>query len=485
MTQRPTDSPDPDPRPHVVPHGDHGSWFPGYLWWLPLIIASIAGALVYVVSAGEDDVFEAEAILWVPPTVTVAPELYAQGVVSDAVLADTIDLLRLDTTTEELRAAIDAEVDGTLILLRGRATEPRGARILLDGIIKRSTDSERPLVAGQPPPTVTKQPLDPRDAIGDDAGRNTAAAVAISLIAGLALAALVSTREYQRQPVLPIEVLTSWPILGMVPRVTDDHSAHVSETSYQQLHRTLEHHRRRLGFRTLLVTGVGDSADIADVALHTARAYAASGLATLIVDASMDTPRLHQLTGVSNERGLSDALHDDRYPPFGPLIATRNRLWVMPRGPAYVVNAATLSTPQAVRVLEGLPHAADIVILVGPSLDDAPSATMLASQCHATMVAMGALFDDDEALHQAVSALNTPRIRVVGTVVTRASTRASTQFNERALSVTGHDDPPDGASAGLTSWAYQSTAAPQHDALPIDAAARRARPDSLAPLDRR
>ena len=133
---------------------------------------------MYVVSAGENDVFEAEAILWVPPTVTAAPELYAQSVASDAVLTDTIDTLRIETTIEELRAAIDVELEGTLIFLRGRATEPRGARILLDGIIDRSTDSERPLVAGQPPPVVTRQPLDPRQPLGDNAGRNAAVAVA-------------------------------------------------------------------------------------------------------------------------------------------------------------------------------------------------------------------------------------------------------------------------------------------------------------------
>ena len=483
MTVRSAGPPGPTSPTRDAPQGNRGSWFPGYLWWLPLIIASIAGAVVYIVSAGENYVFEAEAILWVPPTVTAAPELYAQGVASDLVLADTIATLRLETTTEELRAAIDIEVEGTLIFLRGRATESRGARILLDGIIDRSTDSGRPLVAGQPPPVVTRRPLDPSEPLGDDAGRNAAVTVALSLVAGLAVAALVSRREYQHQPVLPIESVTRWPVLGVVPRESDIQLARASAASYERLHESLERHRRRLGFRTLLVTGVGGSADIADVALNTARAYAASGLATLIVDASMDVPRLHQLTHVSNDRGLSDALRDDRYPPFGPLIATQDRLWVMPRGPAYAIDTATLSTPQATRVLEGLPHAADLVILVGPSLDEATFATTLASHCHATMVAIGAVFDDDEALQHAADALDSPRIRVVGAVVTRASTRISARFNERNASVPGSNSPSDGPSLGLTSWAYPSTSAPQHDALTLGSVDIQTRPDSLSSRD--
>jgi len=484
MTVRSAGSPEAVPRTDDTSYHDRRSWIPGYLWWLPLLIAAVAGTLVYVVSAGQDDVFEAEAILWVPPTVTVAPDIYARGLASDAVLVDIIDVLRLESTIEELRAAIDVELDSTLIFLRGRATEPRGARILLDGLIDRATDSERPLVPGQSPPVVTSQPLEPREPIGNDAGRNAAIAVAISLAAGLVLAALISGREYQRQPVLPIESLTRWPILGVVPREAGLHLDRGSEMSYNRLYRSLDRQRRRLGFRTLLVTGVGGSRDIADVALNIARSYAASGLATLIVDASMDVPRLHQLTGVSNERGLSDALRDDGYPPFGPLIATQDRLWIMPRGPAYAISASSLSTPQAARVLEGLPHAADIVVLAGPSMDDATTAAMLASDCHATLVAVGALFDDERALEQAANALNSPHIRVVGAVVTSASARVSERFTETSATPAGRDGPSDGTSLGLASWAYQSTSAPQHDALTYGADATQSRRVPFAQRDR-
>jgi Mrp family chromosome partitioning ATPase len=290
--------------------------------------------------------------------------------------------------------------------------------------------------------------------------------VAIGLAAGLVLAALVSGRERQRQPVLPIERLTHWPVLGIMPREYETDLIRRTSLSDERLLRALELARRRQGFRTLLVTGVTNSSDITQTAVTLAQAYVRSGYSALVVDASMGVPRLHQLAGVPNQRGLADALRDDGYPPLGPLITTRQRVWIMPRGPSYAINARSLSTRQAARVFDALTHAADIVIVVGPSLDDPSTAAALAGHCQATVVAIPALLEDRDALQQAVGALGSPLIRVAGAVVTRASFPISQAFTPANSAAIDGSDRPNGAMLSPTSWAYQSTSPPQHDATP-------------------
>jgi tyrosine-protein kinase Etk/Wzc len=103
------------------------------------------------------------------------------------------------------------------------------------------------------------------------------------------------------------------------------------------------------------------------VAVQLATAFARQGLRTVLVDANLRRPKLHEHFKVPGTSGLSnDALT--------PLETDVPKLRVLPSGPP----PARLAPDRMRRVLEALRQDSDVVVLDSPALSEAPDGLELA-----------------------------------------------------------------------------------------------------------
>ena len=406
----------------------------GFLWWLPLLAAIAAGFVAFLLSEANDDIFEAEALLLAPADSALPPETYAALATDASILRESIRTLRIPVTVEELRAAIDVTVDGALISLRVRATDPDAAEDLTRQVANRVIAGSSDILAGAPQPSVLRPPSTPTSSINDHTARNTAFAVAAALAGGIALAALVSRRELPPPPPAPIPAGAGVPVLTQIPRElrattpalidrVDSPEAH----AYRLLQRTLESERDRTGFRTLLVAGLEDGFGASTAALNLALASAESGVSTLLVDADLRRPAVHRLLHLANSRGFADALAGEAAEAQEPHVLSQGTLWVLTSGLLPIEPAHLFRSARAATVLAELAVGADLTILDGPSLQH-PETPALAALCDATLLVVEARRLDDTSLATTAAWLDAAGAHVLGAVVTKAAPEDGGRF---------------------------------------------------------
>ena len=84
----------------------------GFVWWLPLVVAALAAAAAFALSEMQEQVYESRAALLAPEGGPLTPEALVAELQREAVFAQTIGALQLDTTAEALRERIDVRSEG-------------------------------------------------------------------------------------------------------------------------------------------------------------------------------------------------------------------------------------------------------------------------------------------------------------------------------------------------------------------------------------
>jgi non-specific protein-tyrosine kinase len=171
--------------------------------------------------------------------------------------------------------------------------------------------------------------------------------------------------------------------------------------------------------KTVLVTGTGRGASITPLAAGLAWAFAQAGRSVTLVDANFRSPQLHRLFGLSNNRGLTAALRDSpgsarRYDLESGLADLR----VMPSGPIPPNPSELLSSRRMAEVLRELGEAAEMLILVTPSLEAGSHAFLLAARCDAAVLAVSAGDTSPRLLIEAKSDLAHAGVTAIGVVLT-------------------------------------------------------------------
>ncbi len=423
----------------------------GFVWWLPLVVAAVAAAAAFALSEMQDQVYESRAALLAPENGPLTPEALVAELQREAVFAQTIGALQLDTTAEALRERIDVRSEGIVIEVLARAPSPREAEALARVFMSEARD---PRVTDHGALlTPYRQPLLPQGRAGGDTARNTAAAVAGGLVVGLGLALLVSGREPPGRHAIDVARLTGWPVLASLPRSAAGGAPAGTLTSpYGALHTAVDERRRTRGFRTLLVAGVEEGDGATTVAIQLALAASRGGVATTLVDADLAAPSVHRALGIEPGPGLAESLRpstavpgviDPATLPEPPLPL--QRVDVAPAGgapgglsapPLRVLSAGTSDraavgegavgeaaavyrSPRLGEVLLQLADESSLVIVDGPPLST-EGAPALARQAEATLVVVNGLSADPELIAQTAARLGQLRDRVIGAVVTRA-----------------------------------------------------------------
>ncbi len=174
--------------------------------------------------------------------------------------------------------------------------------------------------------------------------------------------------------------------------------------------------------RTLVVTspapGEGKSAVLANLAV----AMAQSEKRTIVVDADLRRPSLHELFGVPNERGLATMFVDQAAmadPPLAPIRGVEG-LWLLPSGPLPPNPAELLSTQRMERVIETLTARADVVLFDAPPVVAVTDAAVLGLKTDGVLLVMSAGQTRRDHAARAKELLEKVKVRVVGAVLNNA-----------------------------------------------------------------
>ena len=430
----------------------------GFVWWIPILVAIVAGVIAFMTTSAVDDVYVSRALLVVPEDATASPETFGDLAQNAVVLRETIRQLRIPTDEAGLANAVEIDVRGQLVEVRARATDASGARILLETLVSQLVFLT-PNLLGEQGPTVVQQPQAPADPEGNGEARNAGLAVAGGLLGGILIAVMLARRELHLETAGDFELLSGWPVIGVIAhsgRGDRGPGPHLVRTSpeYGDLAEAISQASRESSIRTLLITSGRSGQGASTVAASLAAALAERGASVTLVDADLHAPSIHRLFGLGNNRGLANVLSaglsapessdiDPRSvappsvapPSVAPqpvvLSATGAELRVLTSGLLPPDPAQVLQTEAFASVLEELAEANDFVIVDAPPIGEHPETAVLATLCDGILLAVASESMLSGPMVRVVEALDQPNIPVPGIVVVRAGDEAVAEFAQR------------------------------------------------------
>lgn len=172
---------------------------------------------------------------------------------------------------------------------------------------------------------------------------------------------------------------------------------------------------------TLLVTspaaGEGKSHLIANLAVT----FAQSGHKTILVDADLRKPAQHTIWDVSNERGLTTIMLEDRALAEPPLLPTSvDNLMLLPSGPLPPAPADLLGSQRMVDTIGLLKARAHYVLFDTPPVLAATDAALLGSRLDGAVLVIRAGHTRREHAARARQALERVHVHILGAVLSNA-----------------------------------------------------------------
>lgn len=455
----------------------------GFLWWVPLIIAVIAGIAAFTVTASAEDVYVADALVLAPENPDPPADAYAALATERTVLREVIRTLRIPTTEEGLASAIETHISSRrLIEVKARATTAQGAQLLLQTLVTQMT-FQAPELLGAEPPEVLRSARTPGDAEDHGEARNTALAVAGGLIAGIGIAAVLGRRELYLRTPRELERVTGRSTLGVVPSPGRDAGVALlrrpqsaEADAYRDLAlavRTLDPPPRRI-----VVAGPRAGQGASALAANLAVALTETGLRVALIDADLREPTAHRLLDLPNDRGLSDvlwgrpaeglpadAVHEVALAgDLSPLIVITSGF--LPRDPSSILTSTAIAG--LLRSLEEAEDGPSAIVVDAPPIEEHAEVAALAEQTDLVLLAVASESILSGPLAAAAETLEAAA-PMVALVLTRARRDALEEFAQRHAPA----EPTAGGGAGNedTAWSrgdaddpYAGRAAPPHPA---------------------
>jgi capsular exopolysaccharide synthesis family protein len=284
------------------------------------------------------------------------------------------------------------------------------------------------------PAQVLSEASPPGSLVGPQPTRDAMLGLGAGLVLGVLLAfALEYLDESLRRRANLERALPRVPVLSAIPRVRRQRQRGGALTPVLESPRSpaaecfratwtaIQQPTTEEQFRSLLITsamrGQGKTTVAANLALVTARA----GRPTIVVDANLRSPALHEHFDVSNSRGLSSVLFgqaslDDVLVEV-PDVAG---LTFLPAGPPAPNPWELLSAARFTRLIEELSDRG-LVILDSPALLPTSDTSALANRADATIIVVSARTSRRQEVRRAVRMLERSDTRLLGTVLNEAS----------------------------------------------------------------
>ena len=203
-------------------------------------------------------------------------------------------------------------------------------------------------------------------------------------------------------------------------RLVTGTSSSVSVEQYRKLAAVLHEEQVRSQLKTVIVTsavpGEGKTLTVVNLALTLSESY---GRRVLVIDADLRGPSLHSALNVANDRGLSDALKDDRSVFFEPVSS---RLAVLPAGTPGPTPLADLASERMAAILEECATRFDWVLIDTPPVGVLPDAQVVARLAGAVLFVVGAGRTPAATVERAIVELGGPDA-IFGVVLNRVEER--------------------------------------------------------------
>lgn len=172
---------------------------------------------------------------------------------------------------------------------------------------------------------------------------------------------------------------------------------------------------------TLVVTSAAPGEGKSTVLANLAVTMAQGGRRTILVDADLRRPGLHEIFGIVNDRGLTTMIVEEAGLDDPPLIDVGvDNLWLMPSGPMPPNPADILGSRKMEEVIAALRARADVVLFDAPPIIAVTDAAVLGTKVDGVLLVVCAGRTRREHAQRARELLERVHVRIVGAVLNDA-----------------------------------------------------------------
>jgi capsular exopolysaccharide synthesis family protein len=307
---------------------------------------------------------------------------------------DEVQVLRsreatLQSNIERIRSQVAVRNEAR-VGLEALERDVQADRDLLKTYINRAKEIGSQEKAQQPDARIISQAVLPDEATYPRRQLIFGVALFSSLLVGSLLVFGLESLDNTIRSTEQVEDLIGLPALGLVPAIAkperrygapEDHVLDNPNSPFGEAVRSLRTAMLLTGTgpaaKSILLTSSVPSEGKTSMAMCLARVHARSGRRTLIIDCDLRRPRLHELTGIANEAGLSDILMQER--TLHEVIHTDQRSgaeFVM-AGPPVPDPAALLASERMRELLRDVGARYDLVLLDSPPILSVSDARVL------------------------------------------------------------------------------------------------------------
>ena len=190
--------------------------------------------------------------------------------------------------------------------------------------------------------------------------------------------------------------------------------------AYRSLRTNLDFYSLENPLHTLLITSAEPDDDNTTVLANLGVISAQGGKKVILVDGDLRRPRLHEIFGLDNSRGLSTALtnEDATLPIFDTEVP---KLRVIPAGPAPENPADLLASKRMGDIIDQLKEQADVVLFDAAPLIAVTDGALLSTRVDGVLLVVRAGHTKREFVERARDILDKVNANLVGSVLTNAS----------------------------------------------------------------
>jgi polysaccharide biosynthesis transport protein len=234
-----------------------------------------------------------------------------------------------------------------------------------------------------------------------------------------------------------VEAVTGLPTIGTVVRMPGDRNRKefyrlatllyprsVAAEAFRTIRTNLEFASLDRDLRTLTITSALSGEGKSVVSANLAVAFAQAGRRTILVDADLRRPGVHELFSVVNTVGLTDMMLSDSVDLR--LVAKDTEepnLRIVTSGTTPANPAELLGSQRMAAILQRLLADADLVVLDTPPVAAVTDAALLAARSDSTLLVVNPDRSSERMVRKAREALRHVNARVVGVVLNNVSAR--------------------------------------------------------------
>ena len=177
---------------------------------------------------------------------------------------------------------------------------------------------------------------------------------------------------------------------------------------------------------TLVVTSTAPNEGKSEVLANLAVTMAQGERRTILVDADLRRPGLHEIFGVSNNRGLMTMILEEEAVDAPPLLEVGvDNLLLMPSGPLPPNPADVLGSSKMERLIDALKERADIILFDAPPVIAVTDASVLGTKVDGVLLVVAAGRTRRDHAERAKELLERVHVHILGAVLNEASRGAT------------------------------------------------------------